>query len=401
VNESLRLRSATSDRASARPRLLILITLAEIGGAQTYLATLLPALTEHFDVAVAAHGSGPVRDAARKAGARFIPLRHVRRPIKPLRDALGLLELLAVLRRERPDIVHANSSKAGVLGRLAAAAVGVPVRVFTVHGWAFSAYAGLKSLLYLWADRLVSPVTTAVICVSETERASGVAARTCRADRTVVIRNAIDVAAVPRATPGDPATPRLISVGRLNAPKDFNTLLHALATVDEHFEGAIVGDGPERRAVEAELRRLGLEGRVQLLGERSDVRQLLSTAHLFVLSSDSEGLPISVLEAMAAGLPVVASAVGGVPELVVHGETGLLVPPRDTRALADALDRLLVDADLRRRFGAAARSRAGTLFDVPSFHRAHLDLYMRELKRCGRLERAGGSRDTRDRQQTR
>ena len=126
------------------PRVLILITLAEPGGAQTYVADLLPALAGRFDVVVAAHGDGPLRTAARDAGVRFVGLRHVRRPLHAVRDPLGLLELVVLMRRLRPDIVHANSSKAGVLGRLAAVLAGVPIRIFTVHGWAFSAYSGTR-----------------------------------------------------------------------------------------------------------------------------------------------------------------------------------------------------------------------------------------------------------------
>ena len=144
-----------------RPRILILITLAETGGAQSYVVGLLPGLEGRFDVIVAAHGDGPLREASQAAGVRFVPLRHVRRPLHPVRDLLGLLELVVLMRRTAPDIVHANSSKAGVLGRLAAVAAGVPIRIFTVHGWAFSASSGLVSVLYRWADRLMAPLTTA------------------------------------------------------------------------------------------------------------------------------------------------------------------------------------------------------------------------------------------------
>ena len=237
-----------------RPRILILITLAEVGGAQTYVAQLLPALAEHYEVVVAAHGPGPLRDAARDAGARFVALRHVRRDLHPLHDLRGLLELVALLRRERPDLVHANSSKAGALGRLAAFAAGTRVRVFTVHGWAFKAYDGLTAALYRWADRLLAPLTTVTICVSETERAAGLAARTCRAARTVVIPNAVDVERAPRAPlAGDP--PHLVTVGRLAAPKDPLTLVRALAALGPRpYSLAFIGDGRDRPRVEAELR---------------------------------------------------------------------------------------------------------------------------------------------------
>ena len=365
-----------------RPKILIVITLAETGGAQSYVAGLLPGLGGRFDVIVAAHGDGPLREASRAAGVRFVALRHVRRPLHPIRDLLGLLELVVLMRRAAPDIVHANSSKAGVLGRLAAAAAAVPVRIFTVHGWAFSASSGVESVLYRWADRLMAPLTTLTICVAERERASGLAARACIAERTVVIPNAVDVRAFPQAR-HDGRRPLVLSVGRLAEPKDALTLVRALAAVPAHgFSALLVGDGPDRPAVEAEVRRFGLQD-VTLAGTRDDVPELLARADVFVLSSRSEGAPLSILEAMAAGLPVVSSRVGGVPELVVDGVTGLLVPPGDPAAMAAALGRLLEDADLRRRLGAAGRERALRCFDVRMHRRAHLDCYARELTRRG------------------
>jgi glycosyltransferase involved in cell wall biosynthesis len=374
---------STQPDASRRPGVMLLITLAEVGGAQTYVASLLPALAGRFDVTVAAHGEGPLREAAVEAGARFVHLEHVRRPINPWRDLAGLLELVRLLRRERPDILHASSSKAGVLGRLAAAGVGIPIRIFTVHGWAFAAHGGFTSTLYRWADRAVKPLTAVTVCVSENERAAGVAAGTCTARNTVVIRNAVPLDGVPRAR-HDRGTPVLASVGRLKAPKDFSTLLRALAALpDASFEAVIAGDGPDRSTLEAEIGRLGIGDRVRLLGERRDIPELLGAADVFVLPSRSEGLPVSVLEAMVAGLPVVASRVGGVPELVAEGETGLLVAPGNSDELAAALKRVLADRELRRRLGTAGRARVEQQFDLDSFRRAHVDLYYRELAREG------------------
>jgi glycosyltransferase involved in cell wall biosynthesis len=368
---------------SRRPRIVLVITLAEVGGAQTYVVSLLPALTDRFDVVVAAHGQGPVREAAIAARARYTPLEHVRRPINPVRDLLGLIELVRLLRRERPDIVHASSSKAGVLARLAARFVRVPIRVFTVHGWAFLAYSGLSSRLYHWADRLVRPLTTTTICVSEGEQAAGLEANTCDGERTVVIPNAVDVSAAPQSQ-HDRATPVIVAVGRLKAPKDFITLVRAFSVLrPRSFEALIVGEGPDRRELEQEIHRLGLAARVRLAGERSDVPELLARADVFVLSSESEGFPVSVLEAMAAGLPVVASRVGGVPEAVLDGRTGLLVRPGDPAELAAALERLVAEPALRRRLGAAGRARAEECFDLERFRRAHVELYSRELARRG------------------
>jgi glycosyltransferase involved in cell wall biosynthesis len=368
-------------RADAKPRVVILVTLAEVGGAQTYVALLTEALRDRYDVVVGAWGPGPLIDAVRRAGGRFVPLRNVQRELHPVRDVLGLFELVRLLRRERPVIMHANSSKAGILGRVAAAIARVPVRIFTVHGWAYNAYSGLAAKIYLWSERLAAPLTTLTICVAERERTSGLAARTCRADRTVVQHNAVPLPPAhdrPERTP-----PVLLSVGRLKAPKDFSTLLQALARLEEGtYKARIVGDGPEREQLEDEARALGLTGSLEFLGERNDIPAQIAGADLFVLASRSEGLPMSVLEAMAAGLPVVASSVGGVPEQVDE-ETGRLVPPGDPAALAAALQELLADRELRLRLGRVGRARIEESFDLETWGLAHLNLYARELEKAG------------------
>ena len=175
-----------------------------------------------------------------------------------------------------------------------------------------------------------------------------------------------------------------MTVGRLQAPKDALTLLRGLAKLPRGtYEAVIVGDGPDRPELASEARRLGLESVVQLAGERNDVPELLAASDIFVLSSRSEGLPLSILEAMAAGLPVVATTVGGVPELVLEGETGLLVPPGDPQALAGAIERLLDDSTLRGRLGAAGRIRVEERFDLVSTRQAHLDLYSTLLAAAG------------------
>lgn len=370
-----------------KPRLLVLITLSELGGAQTAVTLLLPGLADRFEVTLAAHGSGPLREAAEAARVPFVELRHVRRSINPWHDALGLVELVRLCRRLRPDIVHAHSSKVGVLGRVAAWLARVPVRVFTVHGWSFAAYGGVAGRLYLWIERLVRPLTTAVVCVAEATREQGVAARACDPAHAVVIHNAVDVTSfgAPAEAPG-PVW--IVSVGRFAYPKDFSTLLDALELVAAGYRAMLVGDGPRLADVSAGLQARGLSGRVELLGARGDVADVLVRADVFVLSSLSEGFPVSILEAMAAGLPVVATDVGGVAEAVADGETGILVPPADPDALAAALAWLVADADLRRRLGAAGRARALRLFDVERFRAAHLDLYRSELARLRLAEPA-------------
>lgn len=357
---------------------MVAITLAGVGGAQSYVMALLPALVEHFDVVVAANGPGPLREASERAGARFVSLRWVRRSIGPL-DVLGLLELAHLFRREGADAVALNSSKVGLLGRVAAVIARVPVRVFTVHGWAFSAHAGAAARLYLWAERLVRPLTTLFICPAEHEKRTGVRAGACTEERTVVIPNAVDVGSFEvAALDGEP--PVVASVGRLHFPKDFLTLARALALLEAGtFSAQIIGDGPDRPELQRALDAAGLGDAVHLTGARDDVPAHLAKADLFVLSSRSECLPISILEAMASGLPVVATDVGGVAELVDEGRTGRLVPAGDPEAMARGLADLLGDRAQRKAMGSAARARATDSFNLPHFREAHVQALARTI----------------------
>jgi glycosyltransferase involved in cell wall biosynthesis len=310
-----------------------------------------------------------------------VPLAHLRRDITPWRDLRALAELISLFRRERPEIVHANCSKAGLLAMVAGAVTRVPVRIYATHGWPFVWSSGVRRRIYEWGDRIIGRLATRIVCVSEAERRAALAARVCSPERMVTIPNAADVSVATRAVEnGD--VPTIISVGRLAAPKDFPTLLRALARLEPgSFRARVVGDGPERGALESEAGRLGLGTAVEFLGERADVADLLARSQLFVLATRSEAHPISVLEAMAAGLPVVASDVGGVPELL-DGH-GFLVAPGDADALAALLRRLVEDGELRSQQGLLARRAAETTFDLSRFHRAYLDLYAGELARAG------------------
>jgi glycosyltransferase involved in cell wall biosynthesis len=250
----------------------------------------------------------------------------------------------------------------------------VPIRVYTAHGWAFRTVAGRSARLYLWADRLVRPLATMTICISESDLRAGLAAGVCRADRTTVIPNSVDPGDPPAAR-GSSVPVKIVTVGRLAWPKDYETLIRAFATLGPGAVLSVVGDGPLRPEIERELDVKGLTDRVTLVGEVDDVRARLADADIFVLASRSEGMPMSILEAMAAGLPVVASSVGGVPEVVVDGQSGFLVAPSHPDELADRLRRLTEDERLRRAFGAAGRARVEERFALAASQRAHLQLY--------------------------
>jgi glycosyltransferase involved in cell wall biosynthesis len=297
------------------------------------------------------------------AGREDVALHALETRREPGRADLRAVARLVPLVR-RADVVHAHSSKAGFLARLAAALAGRRSRcVFTPHAWSFWAAGGREAALYLRLERLAAHWCRAIVAVSDAERAAGVAAGVGRPEQYRVIPNGVDLArfaATPSPVPG-----RVLMLGRLARQKRPELALCALARVRQRVPEAhllLAGGGPLRPEVERLVGELGLGDAVQFLGDRRDVPELLREASCLLLASDWEACPYSVLEAMAAGVPVVATAVGGVPELVRNGETGLLAAAGDEAALARALEAVLGNAERASALGAAGRADAGARF---------------------------------------
>ncbi len=337
----------------------IVTTASPIGGAQIHVRDLAAAAAARgHQPAVLTGGSGVFIDDLHRLGIPVRVMRHLSVPIRPLEDLRALREIRGALTELRPDLIAAHSSKAGILGRLAGRSLKVPV-VFTVHGWAFTpGVPPLHAAIYRQAERLVGPLASRIITVSEFDRRLGLAARIAREDRLVTVHNGMpDVAPELRADPArSPA--RMVMVARFGAQKDHPTLFRALAELRQHpWELDLIGDGPLMGETEALAASLGLTGRVRFLGQRSDVDRILSQSQLSLLATNWEGFPLSILEAMRAGLPVVASAVGGIDESVEDEETGYLVPRGDATVLRDRIERLLLSPELRARMGASGRAR--------------------------------------------
>ncbi len=346
-----------------KPRLLVVVTLAEAGGAQTFAATLVAGLRERYAIEVAAHGpGGALADACAALAVPFHHVRHLVRDPHPYHDAAAVRELRSLVRRVAPDVVQINSSKAGVLARLACARLGVKT-VFTAHGWAFSGRGGAAGAVYTTAERAVAPLSDAIVCVSSHDLALAHARHIRPRGDLHVIHNGVDApATLPRRRPPG-ARLVLGCTARLAPPKDVITLLDALARPGcEAWELRVFGDGPDRAEIERHRDELALGGRVTLLGNRDDVAAQLAECDAFALISDWEGLPYSILEAMAAGLPVLATSVGGIADLVVPGSTGELVPARDAAAAARVLAEWASAPGALPELGAAAHARALACF---------------------------------------
>jgi glycosyltransferase involved in cell wall biosynthesis len=296
---------------------------------------------------------------------------ELRREVSPANDLKALLKLAKMMRNGRYHVVHTHSSKAGVLGRVAAKMARVPVIVHTVHGWSFHQQLTPRKLrFYVALEKIGDWCGHAAILVAEQDRAKGLA-QGIRAADYVVIRSGIELdrfghpqipPAEMRRQLGIPADALVVgSVTRLSPQKAPLDLIEAFAHIQGQFPDAwfvVVGDGPLRPEVEARSQQLGLTGRVILTGLRRDVPELLAAMDIFALSSLWEGLPRVLPQAMASGLPIVCTRADGTAEAIHEGQNGFLVEPGQPELLADKIIPLLHNPDQRRRMGEYGRQLA-------------------------------------------
>lgn len=334
-----------------------------------------------------------------EAGIRWVLLPSLTREINPLKDLITLWRLFTLFRKERPAVVHTHTSKAGALGRLAAWLAGVPVVIHTPHGHIFYGHFGrLASRLFLRIEQILARGTTGLIALTEAERDEHLACRVGKTEQFSVAPSGIDLARFREAAseglrarpPGFdcPSEAFVIgSVGWLTEVKGHRFLIEAFAKLKPlhpNLHLVIVGSGGLRAAYLALADRLGLHGSVHLLGERQDVPECLAGMDLFVLPSLNEGMGRALIEAMAAGLPVVASRVGGVPAIVEDRRTGLLVPAGDAGALASALEELVQKPEWAKELGLAASRSIGERFSSEAMVRAIESAYDKAWAASGR-----------------
>ncbi|MCB8951686.1 MAG: glycosyltransferase [Ardenticatenales bacterium] len=362
-----------------------LITDLESGGAQMALYRLVTRLDRELftpRVVCLRGGDGPVGRKLRAAGVPVLDLRMTR---KWRVDALALL--YGRWRRERPVILHSWMFHATLIGRLVGRAAGIPILISARRN------VNIGGPWRERLNRLTLPLDNAVIAVCETARAAEIAHGHVAPEKVTTIYNGVDLAEFPRASAEAgtrlrrvmhvPAFSPLIGVvGRLHPQKGHTYLLQALPAIlqaipDAHF--LMIGDGELRQALAQEARQLGVARQVHWLGHRDDVPALLAGLDLFVLPSLWEGMPNVVLEAMAAGLPVVATGVDGTREVIVDGETGMLVGAGEVPALAQAIIHLLQDRDRAAALGQAAHAAVAAHFTLQRTVQQTEELYRRLL----------------------
>jgi glycosyltransferase involved in cell wall biosynthesis len=339
-----------------KPRLLYIITRSERGGAQAHVLEMAQSMREQYEVHVATGDEGFLTEACRELSIPVHVIPHLRRELSPLGDVLAWFETLRLFREVRPDLLHAHTWKSGFIGRSVALVQGVP-SIYTVHMWPFG-----PALPWLWRlvgpslERLAARWSRRLITVSESAAEVGREFRIAPPARIVAIANGIGDCAG-RAELNRREVPVIAMVARFTALKDHETMLRAFAGLRSPAQLLLVGDGPTRGAAKRLADELGIAGRVEFAGERGDIESVLTGVDIFALASKNEMLPISIIEAMRAGLPVVASRLGGIPQLTLEGVTGLLVESGSVEELAGALTRLVEDRDLRIRMGRSGRQR--------------------------------------------
>ena len=341
-------------------RILFVSTSTTVGGAEKTLYTLATRLEPKLHQVAGVVSLKPEGEYARRlktSGFRVESLGLNRAP--RLSDASRLAEIIA---RERPDIVHAFMYQAIQLCRLAKPKTSHPFKLISSP----RVHYRTRSFFTLLVDRALKSRDDLLISECESSREFLINNLGYDPKKIKTIRNGVDLPTERQKQRVNPNDLLIASVGRLDKQKGFSTLIEAMAKLkDSSLRCVILGDGPERAGLEALVRKHKLEERVQLPGERGDIASRLSACDIYCLPSLWEGLPNALLEAMALGLPVVASAVDGVPEAVEDGKTGLLVPPADPAALAAALLSFAGDPSRRAALGSAARASVIAKFTVP------------------------------------
>lgn len=379
-------------------KILQVVTLSEVGGAQKVLFNIVKGLhnkciddqsQNKFEFQVTCAPGGEMVDWLRKIGVQVYEFPELARPIKPFTDFKALLKLRKLMKIEKYDLVHCHSSKAGIVGRLAAWLAGVPRIVFTVHGWGVNESQPLlvRSMLGA-AEKVAGWVSTDVVCVSKADYQLG--KKFVNEKKLRVIYNGVEKSEKAEKWEtlngklrrdlgiGDKAV-IIAMAARLKKPKEpllyLKVAERVIKTQGNNVHFLLIGDGPLRGECEKFIQEKKLEKQVHLLGTREDLIDLYPDFNIFALLSSWEGLPLTICEAMRAGLPIVASRVGGIEEQVVHGWNGFLIERQEMDKAVEYLDKLVIDERMRRGMGENSKAGGENLFRLERMVEEYKKLY--------------------------
>lgn len=346
------------------------------GAGGVALRGVLPLDPDRYHVTIITGQGGPLTDRAEAAGLRVILEPSLVSPLSPRHDRTALRKLTALCLAGRYDVVHTHSAKAGALGRLAAHRAGVPQIVHTYHGFPFHEFQNpLRRAAYIAIERRLAAITDVVLAIGSGVAVEALRRGLARPSALRTIAPVVEAVTVPKTAESQAAARAALgisdaalvigTVGRIDYQKAPEHLITAIARLRHQDAMAVwIGSGPGLAEARELVRRAGLLDRFVFAGERSDVAGLLPAFDVFAMASRYEGLPCAVVEAMRCGVPVVATAVNSLPDLVVPGESGVLVPPGRPDLLAVAIDGVLDDPRAADRMVARGRVLAGGNFDA-------------------------------------
>ena len=383
-------------------KILHIITRMEQGGAPRVVLNLIKHLnaSRYQSVLVSGFTKNPQKDLLKKAeeiGAEVIVIPHFVRKPNPVRDLLTLFRLITIIRNSGCHIVHTHTSKAGFLGRLAAKYCGIKVIFHSTHGTIFHGYFNPVMInLYLLLEKLAANFTDKIICLSKKEIDEYLEKGIGKPENITSIYNGIDISEFEKAATNPDAKRVELSIkqsdylgatiGRLEKVKGQQYLIEAVPFIIKdvpNFRLLIIGDGEESDNLKYLVRENNISSHVTFLGNREDILEILACIDCFYLPSLNEGFGIVLLEAMAMKKPIIATAVGGIPEVVLHGETGILVPPKDPQSISQATLTLFRNKEMRERMGLAGYARVRNYFGIENQVKATENLYEDILKQKG------------------
>ncbi|PIR70341.1 MAG: hypothetical protein COU46_01880 [Candidatus Niyogibacteria bacterium CG10_big_fil_rev_8_21_14_0_10_42_19] len=358
-----------------KKKILFIITKSKWGGAQRYVYDIVTNLDKNeFEASVALGYGGALADELRKSGVKTHLIKTTRN-VALVEDIKTFVKLLKIISEERPDIVHLNSSKIGGIGAVAARIMMVPKIIFTVHGWAFEEDRPMfQKIAILFTSWLSSLFHHRIICVSEHTK-NGAKSIGRGYDKCITIHNAVkeidfenkkDARNFLRKKTGSTASDDAVWIGtisELTKNKGLEYSIKALNKIkDLDWVFVIMGEGELRTKIQEEIKIAGLENRIYLAGHIENAPKYLKALDIFTLSSVKEGLPYVLLEAGSAGIPVVATNVGGISEIIRNERSGLLVPPKDPKAISNALEKLIKNTKTRENYGNHLKNRVEANF---------------------------------------
>ena len=356
-------------------RVLIICTNADLAGAPTHVRDLSKLLLKNgWTVWVVFGENGPIKDELEVAGITTHVIPSLRSALNLSLDFIAFKSFKKIVQEFRPSVIHAHSSKAGMIGRLVGLFCGIPT-IYTVHGWGFGPNRKLITSIFVYVTELMlMRQTTKFITVSNADTHLGLKYLLIPKARISKIYNISNFKRSEMQSGAGLA--KIIMVARDNYPKDYRTFFKSLASVSLDSV-IVVGRGTDEQNFKDMARSLSGSNfkKIRFVGESSEIESFLEKSSIYVLSSRFEGLPISIIEAMSKGLPIVATAVGGIPEIVKNQKNGLLFQPGDSDKLSEILNILSLNPEIRQRYGAASIARFKEEFNKDAFIERTLKVY--------------------------